>query len=137
MRREDSTMNYELIPIPTERKVPSPSWRPPADVRMISADDHNMEAEHLGEERLTAKFRDRAPKLWRDPDGWHMEIDGKSLDVPGIRQNISEGHNGFSDVNERLRLMDAEGIEATVLFHGRLQSLNMLQDKELDMACID
>ena len=131
-------MNYDVIPIPTERKVPSPSWRPPSDVRMISADDHNMEIPHLWEDRLPAKFRDRAPKHWRDADGaWHMEIDGKSLDVPGIRQSISEGHPGFSDVNERLRLMDAEGIDATVLFHGRLQSLNMLQDKELYTACID
>ena len=69
-------MNYDLIPIPTERRVPSPSWRPPADVRMISADDHNMEAEHLWEERLPAKFRDRAPKNWRDPSGAWLPVYG-------------------------------------------------------------
>lgn len=129
---------WELIPNPVDRKVPSPSWRPPADVRMISADDHNMEAENLWEERLPAKYRDRAPKHYRDADGvWHMEIDGRSLDVPGGLSSISESHPGFTDVKERLKLMDAEGVDATILFHGRLQSLNAIQDKELWAACID
>src|SRR2546428_3932351 len=66
-----------------------------------------------------------------------MECDGKSLDVPGIRPAIAEGHGGLTDRDVRLRLMDAEVIEAAVLFHGRLQALNMLQDKDLYTACID
>ncbi|MGE0387285.1 MAG: amidohydrolase family protein [Gammaproteobacteria bacterium] len=124
-------------PWPTDRKIPAQSWRPPADVRMISADDHSLEPMHLWEERLPAKYKDRAPKLWRDDKGIHMEVEGRSLDVPGIRPQISEGCDGFWDREAKLRAMDAEGIEATVLFHGRLQSLNMLQDKELYTACID
>jgi predicted TIM-barrel fold metal-dependent hydrolase len=133
-------MEFELIPIPTHRKVPQPSWRPPADIRMISADDHNMEMEHLWEERLPAKFKDRAPKLWHDPKtGWHMEVNGRSLDVPGVGNTVSEGCTGFWDRDAKLRAMDAEGIEASVLFHGRLQSLNAIlgSDPELYTACID
>jgi predicted TIM-barrel fold metal-dependent hydrolase len=131
-------MDYTLIPIPTERKVPANTWKPPAGIRIISADDHNMEAENLWQERLPAKFKDRAPKHTRDKDGiWHMEIDGKSLDVPGIRANISEGCDGFSDINARFKAMDAEHVDASLIFHGRLQALNMIQDHELYTACID
>src|SRR4051794_20113437 len=107
-------MHYEAIPLPTEREIPSQSWRPPSDVRMISADDHNMEVENLWEDRLPPKWRDRAPKHWRDAEGnWHSEVDGKPLDVLGIRQDIAESHPGFTDRDLRLRMMDAEGIEAT------------------------
>ena len=60
--------DYDLIPVPIQRKVPVDTWRPPADIRMISADDHNLEVDHLWEERLPAKFKDRAPKFWRDKD---------------------------------------------------------------------
>jgi len=130
-------MNFEPIPIPTERKIPVDSWRPPAGVRMISADDHNMEVEHLWEDRLPAKWKDKAPKLWHDAEGWHLEAEGRALIVPGVGQEVSEGCTGFWDLNEKLRVMDAEGIEASVLFHGRLQALNALQDKELYWACID
>lgn len=130
----------KIIPrtIPSDRIPPIPSWRPPEDIRMISADDHHLEPMNLWEDRLPAKFKDRAPKLWRDEDGTvQMEVEGRSLNVPGIRANISEGCEGFWDVDAKLRAMDAEGIEASVLFHGRLQSLNMLKDHELYTACID
>jgi len=132
-------MEAELIPIPTERKPDG--WRPPADIRMISADDHNMEMEHLWEERLPARFKDRAPRLWHDKatGRWHIEINGRPFDVPGDAGQISQSMSGMWNVDERLRGMDAEGIEASVLFHGKLQTLNALiaDDKELYVACID
>ena len=49
-------MSIDLIPPPVERRIPNPSWQPPAGIRLISADDHNMEMEHLWEERLPARF---------------------------------------------------------------------------------
>lgn len=130
-------MNFETIPVPTLRTIPNNTWRPPSDVRMISADDHNMEAEHLWEDRLPAKWKDKAPKLWRDANGWHLEAEGRALVVPGVGQDISEGCSGFWDLAEKLKVMDAEGIEASVLFHGKLQALNALQDKDLYWACMD
>jgi len=133
-------MNFDLIPPPTERVVPQPSWRPPADIRVISADDHNMEMEHLWEERLPAKWKDKAPKLWYDAKtGWHMEIMGKSFDVPGDAGSISETMPGFWDFDRKLADMDREGVEVSLLFHGRLQTLNALigTEPELYWACID
>jgi predicted TIM-barrel fold metal-dependent hydrolase len=133
-------MSIDLIPPPVERRIPNPSWQPPAGIRLISADDHNMEMEHLWEERLPARFKAQAPRFWHDPKtGWHMEIKGRSFDVPGDSGNISEAAPGLWDRDERLRGMDAENIEASVLFHGRLQSLNALiaEDRDLYYACID
>ena len=80
---------YDLIPIPIQRKVPVDTWRPPADIRMISADDHNLEMDHLWEERLPAKFKDRAPKFWRDKETglFHMEYKGRDYAPPGDRHH--------------------------------------------------
>lgn len=132
-------MTINTIPLPIHRGLPASPWMPPAGIRIISADDHNMEAEHLWEERLPAEFRERAPKLWRDDRGWHFEVSGKSADLPGIGPHVSESQDGFWDIDERLKGMDAEGIEASLIFHGRLQSLNMLigSDPDLYWACID
>lgn len=130
-------MQFELIPDPKDRNPLDFAWTPPEGIRLISADDHNMEAEHLWEDRLPEKFRDRAPKLWHDENGWNMEIEGRSLNVPGISTDISEGCEGFWNRDERLKAMDAEHVDAQVIYHGRLQSLNMLKDDELYTACMD
>jgi predicted TIM-barrel fold metal-dependent hydrolase len=133
-------LEFDLIPVPLQRKVPADSWRPPADVRMISADDHNLEVDHLFEERLPAKFQDRAPKFWRDKATGvvHMEYKGRSFDPPGIG-TIGHECPGFWDRDERLRCMDSEGIEGSVLYHGQLQALNGIigEDPELYTACMD
>ena len=53
----------QAIPIPSKRAYPTNSWMPPAGVRIISSDDHNMEVSHLFEERLPEKFRRKGPEL--------------------------------------------------------------------------
>jgi predicted TIM-barrel fold metal-dependent hydrolase len=132
--------DFDLIPIPLERKVAADAWLPPSDIVMISADDHNLETDHLFEERLPAKFKDRAPKLWRDPETRivHVEIGGKSFDPPGIG-TIGHECPGFWDVGERLKAMDSERIYGSVLYHGQLQSLNAIlgSDPELYFACME
>ena len=132
-------MKFELIPPPAERIVPANSWRPPSDIRLISADDHVMEMEHLWEERLPEKYKAKAPRTWHDPDtGWHMEFMGRAFDVPGD-VGLSEALPGFWDASRRLADMDREGIELSMLFPGRLQSLNVLiaEDKDFYWACVD
>ncbi len=135
-----AALEFDLIPIPIQREVPPDSWRPPADIRMISADDHNLEVDHLYEERLPAKFKDRAPKFWRDKETrlLHMRYKDRSFDPPGIG-TIGQECPGFWDREERLRVMEAEGIEGSVLYHGQLQSLNgiIAEDPELYVACMD
>jgi predicted TIM-barrel fold metal-dependent hydrolase len=106
---------------------------------MISADDHVLEMEHLWEERLPAKFKDRAPKFWRDPEtGLHMKYKDRDLATPGVG-GIAFECPGFWDIGERLRAMDSEGIECSVLYQGHVQALNAIigEDSELYTACMD
>jgi predicted TIM-barrel fold metal-dependent hydrolase len=125
------------VPHPTERVVPKKSWRPPPGVRMISADDHIQEMENLWQERMPAKWKDRAPKYYFDEQGWHFEVEGRSLLPPGVRSATERGVKGFYDVEARLAAMDEEGIEASVLYGGRISGLNGVQDPELFIAAID
>jgi predicted TIM-barrel fold metal-dependent hydrolase len=128
----------DLIPPPKQRVTPADSWKPPQGIRLISADDHHQEIEHLWEDRLPAQWRDKAPKLYKDADGqWHLIAEGRDLCGRGFDQEVSQGAPGYWDMAERQRVMKAEHIEGSVLFHGRLQSLNALQDKDLYWACID
>jgi predicted TIM-barrel fold metal-dependent hydrolase len=131
---------FDLIPIPIERKAPQGGWRPPSDIRIISADDHNLEMDHLFEERLPARFQDRAPKFWRDKETGlvHMEYKGRAYDPPGVG-TIGHECPGFWDPDARLRAMDSEGVQASVLYHGQLQALNGIigEDPELYVACMD
>ena len=133
-------LETDLIPNPIDRIISADQWKPPADIRLISADDHLLEADHLFEERLPKKFKARAPKLWRDVETGHVhvEIDGKSFDPPGIG-TIGHECPGFWDAGERLKAMDSEGIKASVLYHGQAQALNYLiaTDPELYFACMD
>jgi len=132
-------MNFEPIPWPSKRIAPVPSWEPPAGVRLISGDDHNMEAPNLWVDRMPAKFKDRAPLSWVDEKGGHISLKGRVLDTPGTTADLFAGCKGFFSAEEKIKVMDAERIEASVLFHGKLQALNMLisEDNELYTACID
>jgi predicted TIM-barrel fold metal-dependent hydrolase len=129
-------MNFEPVAMTALREVPADTWRPPAGVRVISADDHNMEAQHLWEERLPAKWKDKAPKFWIDQDGAHLEAEGRALIVPGLPAE-SERCAGFSDPVAKLRDMDAEGVEASLLYTGRAGALFGLADTDLFWACMD
>jgi predicted TIM-barrel fold metal-dependent hydrolase len=131
---------FDLIPVPLERRVAADAWRPPSDIVMVSADDHLLEMDHLFEERLPAPFQARAPKLWRDhaTNHVHVVIGDKSFDPPGIG-TIGHECPGFWDAGERLKAMDSEDIRASLLYHGQLQALNSIigSDPELYVACVD
>ena len=132
--------DFDLIPIPNERVIPADTWRPPSDIRMISADDHHLEMDHLFEERLPAKHKANAPQVWRDHETGHVHVKYKdrSFDPPGVG-TIGHECPGFWDNAERLKAMDSEGIEGSVLYHGQLQALNAIikDDPELYLACMD
>lgn len=127
-----------IRPIPPKRPLPEDKWMPPAGVRIISTDDHNLEPLHLWEERLPAQWRDKAPKLYRDGDGaLCFEAEGRSLLPKGVDEGVSQGMPGYWDMDAKLASMDAEGVEKSFLFHGIVQGLNGLQDKDLYWACMD
>jgi predicted TIM-barrel fold metal-dependent hydrolase len=96
-----------------------------------------METADLWKDRLPARFKDRAPRLWWDDDGFsHLEAEGRLLDVPGLNTMLVEGREGMLDVNVRIKDLDAEGVDKDVIFPQRTLSLVGLQDLELRDACM-
>jgi len=124
-------------PWPRDRVMPPLSWERPAGMRVISADDHLIEEPGLWENRLKGADKDRAPKYWKDETGFHLTVDGADYDVPGLPPMFPEGREGFWDTAKRLADMDAEGIDAAVVYHGRLNSLIRMPDKEFWYRCVD
>ena len=124
-------------PWPRDRVMPARQWERPAGTRVISSDDHLMEVEGLWEDRLKGADKDRAPKYWRDETGFHMTVDGQDFDVPGLPPAFPEGREGYWEVDKRLADMDAEGIDAAIVYHGRLNSLIRIQDKDFWLRYVD
>lgn len=122
---------------PMDRVIP-PQGRPlPAGTVVVSADSHVMEKEDLWLERLPSEFKDRAPKLYYDADGFsHLEAEGRLLDVPGLNTMLVEGREGMRDVNVRLEEITAEGVDKELIFPQRTLSLVALQDLALRDACM-
>ena len=63
-------------PWPRDRIMPARTWERPAGVRVISSDDHLIEAPGLWEDRLKGADKDRAPKFWHDETGFHHPMYG-------------------------------------------------------------
>ncbi len=121
---------------PRHRSVAPDGWRPPAGTRVVSVDDHVLEPEHLWADRVAPKDRDRAPQLWRDDEGVsHLVVDGRSFDVPGFNPHLVEGHPGMDDRDVRLADMDAEGIDASLVFPQKAMGIMAMQDKEFLFTC--
>ena len=119
----------------------------------VDADGHVLEPPDLWERYLEARFRDRALRIVHDDDGLEeLEIGGQRsavstkgmpslLGVMGApdlmtialdpsRTYVSEASYGSMDATERLRLLDAEGLDAAVLY----PTLGLLWEAELDDA---
>ena len=117
----------------------------------IDADGHILEPPDLWERYLDPKFRDRALRIERDADGLEeLEIGGRrstvtSKGMPSLlgvmgapdlmtiardpdRTYVSEAAYGSFDPAERLRLLDAEGLDAVVIY----PTLGLLWEAELE-----
>lgn len=127
----------QAIPVPSKRAYPTNSWMPPAGVRIISSDDHNMEVSHLFEERLPDKFKHKAPELYVEGNEIVCEAEGRSLIPKGVDIDAQIGLPGYFDLDAKVKHMDAENISSALIFHGMFQALNTLQDRELYWACVD
>ena len=122
---------------PRERVIPAQGRALPAGTMVVSADSHVMETEDLWKDRLPERFKDRAPRLWYDDEGYsHLEAEGRNLDVPGLNTMLVEGREGIRDPVARLRDLDAEGVDKEIIFPQRTLSLVGLQDLELREACM-
>ena len=117
----------------------------------VDADGHILEPPDLWEKYLEPKFRDRALRIVRDADGLEeLEIGGlrskrtlrgmpsllgvmgapdlASIALDPSRTYVSEAAYGSMDAADRLRLLDAEGLDAAVLY----PTLGILWEAELD-----
>jgi len=126
-------------PWPRHRVMPAEQWSPPPGVRIISTDEHIGEPVNLWRDRLPAAFRDRAPELFPTSGGGdiRMSIEGRDVVVRGVSEEMGNGLPGLWDLDIRLRHMDAERIDVSFMFGGRILALTGLADRELYFACID
>jgi predicted TIM-barrel fold metal-dependent hydrolase len=119
----------------------------------IDADGHVLEAPDLWENYVEARYRDRALRLRRDDDGLeYLEIGGAPSKMTRKGYPATLGRMGQKELNtfkphpdktyalnmpygacnpaQRLKLLDAEGLDAAVLY----PTLGILWEAELDDA---
>ncbi len=116
---------------------------------IIDADAHMYEPLNLWTERLDTRFRDRAPRLVRDPDGQQgafFKVEGlppqrmfspvgTDLDKSLLEVGVAGAPVGGWDPVERLKAMDLDGVKAAVLYTTRGFQLFKIQDQALQEAC--
>ena len=117
----------------------------------VDADGHILEPPDLWENYLEPKYRDRALRIVRDDDGLEeLEIGGRrsklsrrgfpatlgamgdpdlnSMRFDPERTYVGEAPFGSMDPDERLKVLDAEHIDAAVLY----TTVGLLWEAELD-----
>jgi uncharacterized protein len=121
---------------------------------VIDADGHVCEPVDLWEKNLPAGMRERGPRVrfseeagtqqvWVE-DRVAIPLGLAGLGNAGMHRNENFGnalrypddlHAGGIDARERMRVMDAEGIDIAVLYCGLGQALGGFADKQLAVAC--
>ena len=125
------------------------------DLILVSVDDHVVEPPHLFDGRLSARFRDEAPRLVHKDDGTDVwSYDGK--EIPNIGLNAVAGRPpdeygmeptsfeeirpGCYDIDERVRDMNANGVLGSMCFPSFPNLCGQLfarsSDKELGLAVL-
>jgi predicted TIM-barrel fold metal-dependent hydrolase len=121
---------------------------------LISVDDHVLEPGHVWQDRISAKYRDAAPRLVRDRDGEAWVYEGKRMVTPGLGAVAGKSREQFSfdpitydemrpgcyDSVARLEDMDRAGVLASMCFPSfpRFcgQIFNEAEDRELALLCV-
>jgi predicted TIM-barrel fold metal-dependent hydrolase len=130
-------------------------------LNVIDADGHVLEPPDLWVRYIDPKFRDRAPRLFTDKDGNEVFMAGdQPLTKPGggsegerpaklgvlggvsfqgapeVRERTyAETERGGSDPHERVKDMDADGIDAAFVYPTLGLMLGAITDPELSAAC--
>jgi len=133
----------------------------PADVKLVSVDDHVVEPPHVFVDHIDPRYRDRAPRIVeREPrvQGWEWEGRFYPLSFQGNvhTRRFREGESGRGDdlfarcyddmieaafdVHERIKAMDEDGVWAALCFptFPRFAGTLFLEghDKDLAYACV-
>jgi len=118
---------------------------------VVDADGHVCEPPDLWTARLPAKHRERALRLrWNDATGYDeawvedwcitdrglvgLGNAGTSFEALGKGRRYVDGNPAGFSARERLRVLDAEGIDVAVLYGGLALSLPAIHDPELAVA---
>jgi predicted TIM-barrel fold metal-dependent hydrolase len=117
---------------------------------VISADGHVIEPPDMWQQRLPARFRDRAPKLVKDPEGgdaWELVPDTPPMPI-GLVTNAGRYGKRYEDLRwfgstydsiragafdgkERLVEQDEDGVDAEVIFPSqRTMAVFMAQEDD-------
>jgi predicted TIM-barrel fold metal-dependent hydrolase len=121
----------------------------------ISVDEHVQETPDLWTDRLSrASFADRIPHIEKAPDGTERwVVDGRAVPLDGVAEcgavmqdrtcnprRWSEVPASVYDPKERLKTMDAAGIDYAVLYPTIAgaggEILGAIADPELELACV-
>jgi len=125
------------------------------DLVLVSVDDHVVEPPHLFEGRLSAKAAERAPFIETQANGrevWMFEgaalpnvglnaVAGRVPEEYGVDPlAFSEMRPGCYDIDERVKDMDRDGIQAQLCFPSLPgfagSTFFAMEDKELAHACV-
>ncbi len=131
-----SSISTSPIPWPNQRELPETTRPLPAGTTVISADSHWLETGEFVD-RMPAKYRDRAPRGMFNERGFHMEIDGKSTDNPGMPSELIEGREGMWDAGIRVEEITREGVDQEILFPQRMLGVIRNEDFDYIQACMD
>lgn len=119
----------------------------------ISVDDHVQEPPDLWTGRLAARWQERAPRLERAADGTERwVVDGKTLlsgagKAGALMADRNHEPRRWDEVPaaayapaERLRAMDAAGVDCAVLYPTVAglagEAFGRIEDSELELACV-
>jgi len=119
--------------------------------KIIDADAHMCELPNLWVERIDRQFRDRAPRVVKDPNGKKgsffvcenlppMRVSGafaagQTFDKKFLEAGIEDALPGGWDPAERLKDMERDGVEAAVLYTTFGFVLFQIEDAALQEAC--
>jgi predicted TIM-barrel fold metal-dependent hydrolase len=122
---------------------------------LVSVDDHVVEPPDMFEGHISAKYRDRAPKVVKRDDGteaWMFEgqqatnvglnaVAGRPPDEYGVEPtSFNEIRPGCFDIHERIRDMNANGLLASMNFPSYPQFCGQYfaraEDKDLALAVL-
>ena len=120
----------------------------PADSYVVDADGHLCEPARLWEDNLPRRWRDHGIRLrWNEQTGYdeclvedRMATDrglvglgnaGESFDDFGRGRHYEDLNPAGFDARERVKVLDAEGIDIAVMYPGLGLKLGAIQDRDL------
>ena len=133
------------------REAQSVSPGPGIPMSVIDADGHLCEPPRLWEENLPAAMRDRGIRLrWNEATGYdeclvedRMATDRGLVGLGNAGESFADFGRGrhYEDLNpagfdphERVKVLDAEGIDVSVMYPGLGLKLGAIQDPDLAVA---